>query len=104
MYALVSHTGGSQGDIYQIQKTVEELNAIYQIMARYYMSFTGMDQDTIERETCRDRFLTPEEALQAGLIDGVIAGKGDTSVPPSVVRQMKQIGIVDKLSPGVLRI
>lgn len=24
-------TGGSQGDIYQIRKTVEELNAIYQV-------------------------------------------------------------------------
>lgn len=30
--------GGSQGDMYQIEKTVEELNAIYQMVARYYMA------------------------------------------------------------------
>lgn len=54
-------SGGSQGNMYQVEKTVEELNAIYQMVARYYMNFTGMNQDEVEEETCRDNFLTPGE-------------------------------------------
>jgi len=97
--------GGSQGDMYQIQKTVEELNAIYQMTARYYMQFTGMDQDTVEKNTCRDLFMTPEQAQYYGLIDGVIQGKQPPKfTPPSVLKQMRNAGLVDDLAGGVLRL
>ncbi len=33
-----------------------------QIFARYYQRFTGMSQDEVERNTCRDFFMTPEVA------------------------------------------
>uniref|UniRef100_A0A7S0S5B9 ATP-dependent Clp protease proteolytic subunit n=1 Tax=Chlamydomonas leiostraca TaxID=1034604 RepID=A0A7S0S5B9_9CHLO len=95
--------GGSQGDIYQIQKTVEELNAIYQMTAKYYMAYTGMDQDTVERNTCRDFFMTPEDAVQQGLIDGIVRGKDDYTMPPSMVRDLRKAGLVDDLTPGLLR-
>lgn len=91
--------GGSQGDIYHIKKTVEELNAIYQLICRFYMKYTGMDQDTVERNTSRDFFMTPEVALQEGLIDEVIRGKGDFTVPPDVQRRFKDAGLVDRLTP-----
>jgi ATP-dependent Clp protease protease subunit len=94
--------GGSQGDMYQIQKTVEELNAIYQMVARYYMGYTGMDQDEVEKATCRDNFLTPEEAKLYGLIDHVIGGEGDRYLPYSVVQKFKDAGLVDDLSKGLL--
>jgi ATP-dependent protease ClpP protease subunit len=35
-------------------------------MAKFYMKFTGMDQDTVEMNTCRDLFMTPEDAVQQG--------------------------------------
>lgn len=92
--------GGSQGDIYQIKKTVEELNAIYQIFSRYYMRFTGMDQDRVELNTCRDFFMTPEKAKMEGLIDDIIRGKDDFTTPPDIVRQFREIGLVDSLTPG----
>lgn len=38
-----------------------------QLIARYYMKFTGMDADAIERNTNRDTFMTPEDAKQARL-------------------------------------
>lgn len=34
--------------------------------ARYYMKYTGMSQDEVERNTCRDFFMTPEDAVQHG--------------------------------------
>ncbi|MEW5313823.1 MAG: hypothetical protein WDW38_005360 [Sanguina aurantia] len=94
--------GGSQGDMYQVKKTVEELNAIYQLICRYYMQFTGMNQDQVEMATCRDYFMAPEQALQEGLIDYVIRGEGDYSTPPAMVRQLQDLGLADDLTPASL--
>lgn len=94
--------GGSQGDMYAIEKTVEELNAIYQMVARYYMGYTSMNQDQIEKATVRDNFMTPEEAQLAGLIDHVVGGEGDKYVPYSVTRRFKEAGLIDDLSSGLL--
>jgi len=101
--------GGSQGDVHQIEATVRELNAIYQLTARYYMALTGMGADEVERLTSRDAFLTPEQAEAAGLIDGIVANRGGTvppwhgsPTPPAVMRELEEMGAVDRLSGGVL--
>jgi ATP-dependent protease ClpP protease subunit len=36
-------------------------------MAKYYMKFTGMTPDEVEMNTCRDFFMTPEDAQVGGL-------------------------------------
>ncbi|KAJ9507057.1 hypothetical protein QJQ45_004662 [Haematococcus lacustris] len=117
--------GGSQGDIYQIKRTVEELNAIYQVSlpercpallptaeaasaravlsARYYMEFTGMDQDEVEENTNRDFFMTPEIAVQQGLIDGVIGDEEDLYAPPAVTKQLRDMGLNDDLTPNLVK-
>ncbi|KAL6760873.1 inactive subunit of chloroplast ClpP complex [Haematococcus lacustris] len=95
--------GGSQGDIYQIKRTVEELNAIYQLSARYYMEFTGMDQDEVEENTNRDFFMTPEIAVQQGLIDGVIGDEEDLYAPPAVTKQLRDMGLNDDLTPNLVK-
>lgn len=96
--------GGSQGDIYQVAETVKELNAIYQLVARYYCKFTGMTGDEVERATNRDTFLTPEEAKDWGLIDGIIrdSREADFTAPPAVYRSLEDLGFVDRLSGGVV--
>eukprot|EP00955_Chlamydomonas_euryale_P003972 40945-Chlamydomonas_euryale.AAC.5 len=88
--------------MYAIEKTVEELNALYQMVARYYQQYTGMNQDQIEKNTCRDNFMTPEEARLSGLIDHVIGGEGDSYVPASVMRKFQRSGLIDGLSSGLL--
>uniref|UniRef100_A0A383VDL0 ATP-dependent Clp protease proteolytic subunit n=1 Tax=Tetradesmus obliquus TaxID=3088 RepID=A0A383VDL0_TETOB len=95
--------GGSQGDIYAIGATVQELNAIYQLYAKYYMKFTDMTVDEIEQQTCRDTFMTPEQAQDWGLIDDVYVTEGDMVTPPAVARELEELGFVDRLSGGVLR-
>lgn len=37
-----------------------------QLTCKYYMDCTGMDQDTVEKNTCRDHFMTPEDAILEG--------------------------------------
>lgn len=80
------------------------LLAVLQLYCKYYMKFTEMTSDQVEAATCRDTFLTPEQAKVAGLIDGVYAAPDDRVVPPSVVREMEELGLVDRLSGGVLRV
>eukprot|EP00878_Enallax_costatus_P002557 GHUV01002739.1.p1 GENE.GHUV01002739.1~~GHUV01002739.1.p1 ORF type:complete len:295 (+),score=74.10 GHUV01002739.1:702-1586(+) len=94
--------GGSQGDIYAISETVKELNAIYQLFAKYYMKLTDMSPDEIEMITCRDTFMTPEQAVDYGLIDDVFTSEDDWVTPPAVYRQLEEAGIIDRLSGGIL--
>jgi hypothetical protein len=36
----------------------------------------------------------------AGIIDHIVRGKNDYSMPPSMVRQLKEAGIIDDLTPA----
>ena len=64
----------------------------FQMVAKYYMGYTGMNQDEIEKNTCRDNFMTPEEAQLYGLIDHVVGGgKDDLYVPHSVVQKFRSV-------------
>jgi ATP-dependent Clp protease, protease subunit len=49
----------------EIQRIKDELNNLI-------VSHTGQPKDRVERDTDRDYFLTPTEAIDYGLIDGVI--------------------------------
>lgn len=40
-----------------------------------YAEYTGLPLERIEEETDRDNFLTPKEALDLGIIDGVITAE-----------------------------
>lgn len=73
-----------------------------QMVARYYMGYTGMNQDEVEKNTCRDNFMTPEEAKLCGLIDHVIGGDRDKYVPHSVVQKFRAAGLIDPLSSGLI--
>ena len=37
---------------------------------------TGQDIETLEKDTDRDNIMTPEQALEYGLIDKIITNKG----------------------------
>ena len=43
-----------------------------QVIHQFYMQFTGQSLDTIQEETDRDNFLSPERAMELGVIDAVI--------------------------------
>lgn len=73
-----------------------------QMFAKYYMKFTDMSPDEIEQNTCRDTFMTPEQAVDAGIIDDVFASENDWVTPPAVYRQLEEAGLIDRLSGGIL--
>ena len=69
---------GTAADIHIAAKEVlgikERLN---QIMAKH----TGRSAEQIERDVDRDYFMSPDEAVQYGLIDRVVARRGSVETP-----------------------
>jgi len=42
------------------------------IYCRFLSEFTGLDIDRVEEECDRENFLGPKEAIELGIIDGII--------------------------------
>jgi ATP-dependent Clp protease, protease subunit len=63
--------GGYQGQTTDIEIHARESQFLRRRMEEIYAEHTGRSREEISRDIERDRFLTPEEAVDYGLIDGV---------------------------------
>lgn len=64
--------GGMQGQASDIKIHADHIIYIKQKMNRILSQMTGQPLDVIERDTDRDNYFTPEEALKYGIIDKVL--------------------------------
>jgi ATP-dependent Clp protease protease subunit len=66
--------GGAQGQCSDIQIQAEEIQDLKNQLNGIYVkhSSVGMTLDKIEKETDRDNYLSPQQAIELGLIDTVI--------------------------------
>ena len=64
---------GTRGQVTDIKIHTERLVKIKENLNRILSDITGKPLETVERDTERDNFLTPEQAVEYGLIDKVIA-------------------------------
>jgi len=46
--------------------------ACLQVVHKFYSDFTGQSVERIEQETDRDLFMSPQQAIDLGIIDGII--------------------------------
>lgn len=67
--------GGTQGQVTDMQIVVEEFQRLKQISIDIFVKHTGQDAATIERDLDRDRFMSPQQALDYGLIDEILTRK-----------------------------
>ena len=65
-------SGGSQGQATDIQIQAERILKMKKHLNEILAANTGKPVEVIEADTERDHFLTPEEAVEYGLIDKVI--------------------------------
>ena len=65
-------SGGAQGQATEIQIAAEHILKIKERMNRIMAENTGMDYETVCRDTERDNWKTAQEACEYGLIDKVI--------------------------------
>lgn len=69
--------GGAQGQASDIAIQAKEMSRIKKRLNEILVYHTGQPMEVIERDTDRDFFLTAEEAVKYGLIDGIVmAGEG----------------------------
>jgi ATP-dependent Clp protease, protease subunit len=67
--------GGAQGQATDIDIQAREILRIREELNNIIMRHTGQNLRKIEKDTDRDMFLTPEQAVEYGLIDEVIVGR-----------------------------
>ena len=53
--------------------------ALLQVIHRFYQRYTGLELERIEEETDRDNFMSPKQAQELGIIDGVILSSDVTA-------------------------
>ncbi len=66
-------SGGAQGQVTDIEIQAREMVALRERLNMIYVDHTGQDLKSIEKALERDRFLTPEEAVEFGIIDEVVS-------------------------------
>jgi len=72
---------GLQGQASDLDIHAREIVRIKQVLNELIAKHTGQALERVERDTDRDYFLSPEEAIEYGLIDGMI----NSPVPPPAV-------------------
>ena len=65
-------SAGFQGQASDIERHAQDIIATKRRLNEIYVEHTGQDYETIEKTLDRDTFMTPEEALEFGLIDQVL--------------------------------
>jgi ATP-dependent Clp protease protease subunit len=69
--------GGVQGQASDIAIQAEQMAYIKRLMAERIASHTGQQVDQIERDSERDRWFTAQQAMEYGIVDRVIEGRGE---------------------------
>jgi ATP-dependent Clp protease protease subunit len=65
-------SGGFQGQSADIQIHAQEILSIQERMDQIYAMHTGQTPEQVHEDMDRDRFFTPEQAIEYGLIDRII--------------------------------
>ncbi len=66
-------SGGFQGQASDIERHAQDIIKLKRRMNEIYVDHTGQSYETIEKTLDRDHFMTPEEAVEFGLIDKVLS-------------------------------
>ena len=64
--------GGTRGQATDIQIQAKEIERIKELMNKILSEATGKSVEEIYKDTERDNFMSPEEAISYGLIDKII--------------------------------
>lgn len=65
--------GGAQGQATDIEIQANEILHHKLTLNGYLAQFTGQSMETITRDTDRDFFMSPQEAIEYGLVDAIIS-------------------------------
>lgn len=69
--------GVVQGQATDLEIQAKEMLKMRTLLVKIYVDATGKDEQTIERAIDRDTWMTAKEALDFGLLDGIVASYDD---------------------------
>lgn len=69
-------SSGSSGKANEIRNHYKHLERLYNKMADHYSEFTGQGVEKIKKDMMIDYYMTPEEAVEYGLIDSIYTERG----------------------------
>ena len=72
--------GGAQGQTTDIEVQTKEMLWMRRKIEEIYVEHTGRDAESVHRDIERDRFMSPEDAMEWGLIDRIYTFRGDATV------------------------
>lgn len=73
-------SAGTQGQVTDMQIAVKEFQRLKDEVIQIFVKHTGQDAERIERDMDRDVFFSPAEAVEYGLIDGVLDGTAEKAL------------------------
>jgi ATP-dependent Clp protease protease subunit len=76
-----------QGTAADIEIQAQEILRTRQKLNEVLAHHTGQTVEKISDDVDRDRWMSPEEAVEYGLIDRVLVGRGDQEEPTDVLRK-----------------
>jgi ATP-dependent Clp protease protease subunit len=82
-------SGGAQGTAADIEVQAKEILYLRAQLNDLYSKHTGRPVEQIERDMVRDFFMSAEEAKSYGLIDNVIAHRGEVVEPSALAAVTK---------------
>jgi Protease subunit of ATP-dependent Clp proteases len=85
-------SGGFQGQSTDIGIHAEEALKLRRRMEEIYAEHTGQPVERVHDDMERDRFFTPEEALEYGLVDRVISNRDDNGLAAPARRSKAGFG------------
>lgn len=71
--------GGAQGQTTDIEVQTKEMLWMRRKIEEIYVEHTGLDAEQVHRDIERDRFMSPEDAIEWGLIDRIYTFRGDAT-------------------------
>jgi len=74
-------SGGYQGQVTDVLIHAEESRRVKRRMYEAYMRHCGRSYEEVEAALERDRYMTPDEAVDWGLIDQVLTRRSDLGLP-----------------------
>ena len=69
--------GGAQGQASDVEIAAREIMRLQGLLREILVKHTGQTSEKITHDTDRDFYLTPEQALEYGIVDEVIGKKAD---------------------------
>jgi len=70
--------GGAQGQATDLEIQAREILRLREDLNNLFVKHTGQSLRKIEKDTDRDMFMSPEQAVEYGIVDEVIVSRGSS--------------------------